>query len=71
MRTKACEMSIGERRWMTKSQAMAWLQICEEVFDREWKGKLHVYSNGSRAAIYDRLQIDRLMERRIEIKRIL
>jgi hypothetical protein len=68
-RVKASEITIGEARWLTKAQAMAWVNVkTEEVWNNLWRPYLNLYGNGGKASVYDKRQIDRLMEQRIEIK---
>lgn len=72
MRTKAADISIGEARWLTKAQAMAWVGVkTEEVWNAEWRPRLNLYGNGGKGGMYDKMQIDRVMESRIQIKAIL
>lgn len=66
---KAIEISMADRRWMNKAQAMAWVGVKTEAkFDEEWKPYLNLYNNGGKGGVYDKLQIDRVMEQRVEIK---
>ena len=68
-RVKASEITIGEARWLTKAQAMAWVNVkTEEIWNNLWRPYLNLYCNGGKVGVYDKRQIDRLMEQRIEIK---
>ena len=68
-RVKASDITIGEARWLTKPQAMAWVNVkTEEVWNNLWRPYLNLYGNGGKVGVYDKRQIDRLMEQRIEIK---
>ena len=70
-RVKASEITIGEARWLTKPQAMAWVNVkTEEIWNNLWRPYLNLYDNGGKVGVYDKLQIDRLMEQRIVIKSI-
>ena len=66
---KAAHISIDQARWIDKAQAMAWVGVKTEAkFDEEWKPYLNLYNNGGKGGVYDKLQIDRVMEQRVEIK---
>ena len=66
---KAAHISIDQARWIDKSQAMAWVGVKTEAkFDEEWKPYLNLYNNGGKGGVYDKQQIDRVMEQRVEIK---
>ena len=66
---KAAHISIDQARWIDKAQAMAWVGVKTEAkFDEEWKPYLNLYNNGGKGGVYDKQQIDRVMEQRVEIK---
>lgn len=69
MSTKPAIVSVGDKRWLTKSEVMGYLGIgTEAIFDREWKEMLNIYTNGLRnKEIYDKQQVDRVMERKMLI----
>lgn len=68
MSTHACEISIGEARWLTKAQAMAWVQVKTEAkFNEEWAPYLNLYGTGGKAGVYDKQQIDAVMAQRVQI----
>ena len=65
MSTKAAEISIGEARWLDKSQAMAWIGVKTEAkFDKDWKPYLNLHDNGGKGGRYDKHQLDAFMEYR-------
>lgn len=69
MSTKPAEISIGEARWLDKSQAMAWVGVkTEETFNTEWALYLNLYDNGGKGGRYDKKQIDAVMEKRLQKK---
>ena len=66
---KAAEIGIGEARWLSKAQAMAWVGVqTEETFNAEWAMYLNLYDNGGKGGRYDKKQIDAVMERRLQKK---
>ena len=66
---KAIEISMADRRWMNKAQAMAWVGVkTEATFNEQWVPFLNIYHNGSKGGVYDKMQIDRVMEQRLQIK---
>ena len=66
---KAIEISMADRRWMNKAQAMAWVGVkTEATFNEQWAPYLNLYNNGGKGGMYDKQQIDRLMEQRVAIK---
>jgi hypothetical protein len=66
---KAAEIGIGEARWLSKSQAMAWVGIQTEAkFDDDWKPYLNLHDNGGKGGRYDKQQIDAFMEYRKAIQ---
>ena len=69
MSIKPAQISIGEARWLSKAQAMAWVGVqTEATFDEQWKPYLNIYCNGGKGGRYDKRQIDAVMERRLQIK---
>ena len=66
---KAAEIGIGEARWLSKAQAMAWVGVkTEENFNTDWRPYLNLYDNGGKGGRYDKKQIDAFMESRLCIK---
>ena len=66
---KAAEISIGEARWLSKAQAMAWVGVQTEAkFDDDWKPYLNLHDNGGKGGRYDKQQIDAFMEYRKAIQ---
>ena len=66
---KASHISIDQARWIDKAQAMAWVGVkTEATFNEQWVPFLNIYHNGSKGGVYDKMQIDRVMEQRLQIK---
>lgn len=64
---KSKEVGLNELRWLTKSEAMAWVRrLSESKFDEEFGNKVTRYL-GPRGFLYDKRELDRLQESMIEI----
>lgn len=67
-RTKAMPRNIAEMDYLTKQEALTYLNVSEEVFVAEWKPYLNIYDNGGRGTMYKKQQIKDFMEYRCQIK---
>lgn len=61
--------TIADLRWLDKSQAMAYThRKTEAKFDEDFRGKLSIYAGGH-GQLFDKQQIDRVIQRNfVEIK---
>lgn len=71
MSVKSAKITIGEKRWLTQAEAMAWVGVkSEAAFDMYWKLRLNRYSNGGKGVVYDKRQIDAVMESRLAVEAV-
>jgi len=63
---KAAVVGLDELRWMTKSEAMAWVRRGERAFDQDFGCKVTRYT-GANGFLYDKKELDRLQMRMVEI----
>ncbi len=69
MRTRAAEITVADKRWLTKSEAMAYTnRRTEQTFDREIGNRVTRYKGGGRSFLYDKQELDRLIRTMVEIK---
>ena len=69
-RSKNYEAGLHELSWLTMKEAMAYARVkTEETFKRDWQPWLNQY-RGSNGVIYKKVQIDKVMENRLEIEAI-
>jgi len=58
---KKLERKIEQMTWLTKQEAMTYVDKCESIFDQDWKPFLNQYDNGG-SIVYKKSQIDEFME---------
>jgi len=58
---KAAPITIGEKRWLTKPEAMAWVNRCEPIFDRDFLPYLDRFAGGH-GPNFDKRQVDKRQE---------
>ena len=58
---KKLERKIEQMTWLTKQEAMTYVDKCESIFDQDWKPFLNQYDNGG-SILYKKSQIDEFME---------
>ena len=63
-RTKRLEHKLDEVRWLSKQEAITYIDICDDEFKTDWRPYLNQYDNGSKGARFDKRQIDNFMEHR-------
>ena len=65
---KIGERKIDQMSWLTKQEAMTYVNVSEEIFDTDWRPYLNRYDVGKRSPMYKKAQIDAFMESRLCIK---
>lgn len=60
---KKLERKIDQMVWLTKQEAMTYVDKCESIFDDDWKPYLNQYDNGG-TLMFKKAQIDEFMEHR-------
>lgn len=60
---KKLERKIDQMVWLTKQEAMTYVDRCETLFDSQWKPYLNMYDNGGEM-MFKKSQIDEFMEHR-------
>ena len=63
---KKLERKIDQMKWLTKQEAMTYVDKCEAIFDEDWKPYLNQYDNGG-GIVFKKEQIDAFMEHRLAI----
>ena len=63
---KKLERKIDQMKWLTKQEAMTYVDKCEVIFDEDWMPYLNRYDNGG-TLMYKKEQIDAFMEHRLAI----
>lgn len=63
-RTKRLERKLNEVRWLSKQEAITYIDISDDEFKEDWKPYLNLYDNGGKGPRYKKDQIDDFMEYR-------
>lgn len=63
-RAKRLERRLDEVRWLSKQEAITYIDISDDEFKTDWKPYLNQYDNGSKGARFKKDQIDEFMEHR-------
>ena len=64
---KKLERKIDQMTWLTKQEAMTYVNRGETLFDDQWKPYLNQYDNGGEM-MFKKEQIDSFMEYRIAVE---
>ena len=68
-RMKRLERKIDQLSWLTKQEAMTYVNSnTEEIFNVDWKPYLNIYDGGGKSYLFKKAQIDAFMEKRLAIK---
>lgn len=63
-RTKRLERKLDEVRWLSKQEAITYIDISDDEFKEDWKPYLNMYDNGGKGPRFNKEQIDQFMEYR-------
>lgn len=63
---KIAEVDLTQRRWLNEEEAIGWLNITRPEWEQYIKPNANVYIGRN----YDKVQLDRVMEKNIVIKQI-
>lgn len=67
-RTKQLKRELNQLEWLTKQEAMTWVNVSEEIFNAQWRPFLNMYDNGGKGPMFSKRQIDDFMAHRLAIK---
>ena len=67
-RTKALPRDIAKMDFLTKQEAVTYINVSDDVFKDEWQPYLNIYDNGGRGPMYKKQQIIDFFEYRCSIK---
>lgn len=64
---KAAELSVADKRWLTKAEAMGYTNyLSEQTFDEAFGIRVTRYGSG-RKVLYDKQELDRFIKRNLVI----